>query len=91
MWEVFKNWIFDIIQFFFGFCQDWGLAIIIVTIIFRVLISPLMHKQTKSSYQMQKVQPLMQEIQTKYANDPQRMQEEMQKLYAEEGINPKSG
>ena len=33
MWEVFKNWIFDIIQFFFGFCQDWGLAIIIVTII----------------------------------------------------------
>ena len=59
MWEVFKNWIFDIIQFFFGFCQDWGLAIIIVTIIFRVLISPLMHKQTKSSYQMQKVQPLM--------------------------------
>ena len=50
MWEVFKNWIFDIIQFFFGFCQDWGLAIIIVTIIFRVLISPLMHKQTKSSY-----------------------------------------
>ena len=68
MWEVFKNWIFDIIQFFFGFCQDWGLAIIIVTIIFRVLISPLMHKQTKSSYQMQKVQPLMQEIQTKYAD-----------------------
>ena len=55
MWEVFKNWIFDIIQFFFGFCQDWGLAIIIVTIIFRVLISPLMHKQTKSSYEMQKL------------------------------------
>ena len=91
MWEVFKNWIFDIIQFFFGFCQDWGLAIIIVTIIFRVLISPLMHKQTKSSYQMQKVQPLMQEIQTKYANDPQRMQEEMQKLYADAKFNPLAG
>lgn len=91
MWEVFKNWIFDIIQFFFGFCQDWGLAIIIVTIIFRVLISPLMHKQTKSSYQMQKVQPLMQEIQAKYANDPQRMQEEMQKLYADAKFNPLAG
>ena len=73
MWEVFKNWIFDIIQFFFGFCQDWGLAIIIVTIIFRVLISPLM------------------QIQTKYANDPQRMQEEMQKLYADAKFNPLAG
>ena len=62
MWDIFKDWIFDIIQFFYNFCHDWGLAIIIVTVIFRVLISPLMHKQTKSSFQMQKVQPLMKEI-----------------------------
>ncbi len=91
MWDVFKNWIFDVIQFFFNFCQDWGLAIIIVTVIFRLIISPLMHKQTKSSYQMQKVQPLMQEIQKKYADDPTRMQEEMQKLYAEAKFNPLAG
>ena len=79
MWDAFKDLIFQIIQFFYDFCRDWGLAIIIVTVIFRVLISPLMHKQTKSSFQMQKVQPLMKEIQTKYADDPQRQQEEMQK------------
>ena len=91
MWEVFKGWIFDIIQFFYNMCGDWGMAIIIVTVIFRIIISPLMHKQSKSSYQMQKVQPLMQEIQTKYANDPQRMQEEMQKLYAEVKFNPLAG
>ncbi len=91
MWDVFKNWIFDVIQFFFDFCQDWGLAIILVTIIFRLIISPLMHKQTKSSYQMQKVQPLMKEIQDKYADDPTRMQEEMQKLYAEAKFNPLAG
>ena len=53
MWDVFKDWIFDIIHFFYDFCGDWGLAIIIVTVIFRILISPLMHKQTKSSFQMQ--------------------------------------
>ena len=41
-----------------------------------------MHKQTKSSFQMQKVQPLMQELQRKYADDQPRLQEEMQKLYA---------
>ncbi len=91
MWEYFKDLIFNIIEFFYNVCGDWGLAIIIVTVIFRVLISPLMHKQTKSSYQMQKVQPLIQEIQRKYSNDPTRMQQEMQKLYAEVKFNPLAG
>ena len=91
MRDAYKDLIFQIIQFFYDFCGDWGLAIIIVTVIFRVLISPLMHKQTKSSFQMQKVQPLMKEIQTKYADDPQRQQEEMQKLYAEVKFNPLAG
>lgn len=91
MWDAFKDLIFQIIHFFYNFAGDWGMAIILVTIIFRVLISPLMHKQTKSMFQMQKVQPLMKEIQTKYADDPQRQQEEMQKLYAEAKFNPLAG
>lgn len=91
MWDVFKDWIFDIIQFFYNFCGDWGLAIIIVTVIFRILISPLMHKQTKSTYGMQKIQPLIQELQTKYGDDQVRLQEEMQKLYAEVKFNPLAG
>ncbi len=91
MWDAFKDLIFNIIHFFYDFCGDWGLAIIVVTVIFRVLISPLMHKQTKSSFQMQKVQPLMQEIQKKYSDDPVRQQEEMQKLYAEAKFNPLAG
>lgn len=91
MWDVFKDWIFDVIQFFYNFCGDWGLAIIIVTVIFRILISPLMHKQTKSMHGMQKVQPLIQELQTKFGDDPQRLNEEMQKLYAEVKFNPLAG
>lgn len=91
MWDAFKDLIFNIIHFFYNFSGDWGLSIIIVTVIFRVLISPLMHKQTKSSFQMQKVQPLMKEIQAKYANDPQRQQEEIRKLYAEAKFNPIAG
>ena len=50
MWDIFKDWIFDIIQFFYNFCHDWGLAIIIVTIIFRIIVAPLMHKQAKLCY-----------------------------------------
>ncbi len=91
MWEAIKDWIFGCIQFFQGIVGDWGLAIIIITIIFRLIVAPIMHKQTKSSLQMQKVQPLMQEIQTKFANDPVRMNEEMQKLYAETKFNPLAG
>ena len=91
MWDVFKDWIFDVIQFFYNFCGDWGLAIIIITIIFRILVAPLMHKQAKSNYQMQKIQPKLQEIQEKFSGDQTRMQQEMQRLYAEAKFNPLAG
>ncbi|MCH4220518.1 MAG: YidC/Oxa1 family membrane protein insertase [Eggerthellaceae bacterium] len=91
MWDAFKNFIFDIIQFCYSFLGDWGLAILFVTLIFRLLITPLMKKQIKSSYQMQKMQPLMAEVQKKYADDQPRMQEEIQKLYAEAKFNPLAG
>lgn len=91
MWDAFKDFIFWCIQVFYNVFGDWGMAIVIVTAIFRLLIWPLMRSQTKSSYQMQKVQPLLQEIQTKYADNPQRQQEEMQKLYAEAKFNPIAG
>lgn len=91
MWEVFKDWIFDVIRFFYEFCGDWGLAIIIVTVIFRIIVAPIMHKQAKSNYQMQKIQPQIAKIQEKYADDPLRQNQEMQKLYAEAKFNPLAG
>ena len=90
-WAAIKNALFWVIEQFYSLCGDWGLSIILVTIIFRLLISPLTYKQTKSSFQMQKVQPLMQEIQKKYADDPVRQQEEIQKLYADAKFNPIAG
>lgn len=91
MWDAFKDIIFWVIDFFYGFCHDWGLAIIFITIVFRLVLLPLMLKQTKSSFQMQKVQPLIAEIQAKYKSDPTRLQEETQKLYAEAKFNPIAG
>ena len=91
MWDIFKDWIFSVIQFFYNFCNDWGLAIIIVTIIFRIIVAPLMHKQAKSNFQMQKIQPKIAEIQQKYSDDRVRMGEETQKLYAEAKFNPLAG
>lgn len=91
MWEAFKDAIFVCIQFFYDFLLDWGLAIFVITLIFRLILLPLMHKQIKSTYQMQKLQPAMQEIQQKYADDQQRQAEETQKIYAESGFNPLAG
>lgn len=91
MWDVFKDWIFDIINFFYGFVGDWGLAIIIITVIFRIIVSPLMHKQAKSNFKMQKIQPEIQKLQAKYAGDQVRLGQETQKLYAEAKFNPLAG
>lgn len=70
---------------------DWGLAIIIVTLIIRLLLFPIQRKQLKSNFQMQQVQPRMQEIQSLYAGDQVKIQQEMQKLYQETGFNPLAG
>ena len=91
MWDIFKDWIFQVIEFFYGFCGDWGLAIIVVTVIFRIIVAPLMHKQAKSSYDMQKVLPKIQELKERFPDDPTRQSQEMQKIYAEMKFNPLAG
>lgn len=71
--------------------NNYGLALIIFTIIIRAALFPLTLKQYKSTAEMQKVQPLMQEIQRKYANDKEKLNEETMKLYQEHKINPAGG
>ena len=63
MWEEICKIVARIVELFYFPVQDWGMAIILLTIVFRLLIMPLMLKQTKSSFQMQKVQPRLKEIQ----------------------------
>ena len=91
MWEAFKDFIFWLIQAFYNICGDWGLAIIIITLIFRAAITPLMYTQSKSSYNMRKVQPLITQIKERFPDDIQRQNEETQKLYAQAKFNPLAG
>ena len=91
MWEAFKNFIFWLIQAFYNICGDWGLAIIIITLIFRAAITPLMYTQSKSSYNMRKIQPLITQIKERFPDDIQRQNEETQKLYAQAKFNPLAG
>jgi YidC/Oxa1 family membrane protein insertase len=66
----------------------WGLSIIGLTVVVRLLILPLTFKQVRSMQGLQKVQPEMKKIQERYKEDKKRQQEEMMKLYQEHQINP---
>jgi YidC/Oxa1 family membrane protein insertase len=67
---------------------SFGLAIIVLTIIVRLISWPLTKRQLKSSKAMQDMQPKIQELQKKYGKNQQKLQQEMMKLYKEAGINP---
>ena len=91
MWEALTNLITNILVGIHGFCGDWGLAIIILTLIVRLLITPLMTRSTRSSAKMQVLQPKMKELQDRYADDPERLRQEMSKFYSENKFNPMGG
>lgn len=79
-----------LLQFLHSFIPNYGIVIIIFSICSR-LYQPLTNKSTKANLKMQSIQPQVQELQKKYKNDPQRMQQELSKLYKEAGANPFSG
>jgi len=86
--EVLLKWL---LQFFYKLIPNWGVSIILVTILIKAVFFPLTKKSSESTQQMQKMQPKIQELQAKYKGKPQKLNEEMAKLYKEAGYNPLSG
>ena len=70
---------------------NYGISLIILTFIVKLALYPMYAKQIKSSADMAEMSEKTQEIQRRYANDKEKQNEEMQKLYAEVGFNPMSG
>lgn len=70
---------------------NYGLAIIIMTIVVKLILWPLTQKQIQSMKDMMKIQPMMDEIRTKYKDDKERMNYELANLYKKMHINPLSG
>ncbi len=83
---IILNFIYQNLSF-----QNYGLAIILFTVFIKLLLLPLTIKQSKSTAKMQEIQPAIQEIQRKYKNDKNKLNEEMMKVYAENKYNPASG
>ena len=78
-------------SFIYGLVQNYGIAIILFTVLVKIILLPLTIKQQKSMEKMQELQPLYQELQRKYGNDQQRLSLEYQKLLKEKNMNMMSG
>ena len=78
-------------QWIYSVVQNYGVSIILLTLVVRLCLLPLYAKQIKNSAKMADLQPKIKEIQQKYANNRQKMNEEMQNLYSQAGTSPASG
>ena len=83
--------LFIVLHFFYSFTHNWGVAIILLTILIRIIFFPLNHKSLKAMKKMSDLAPEIKKLQQKYKDNPEKLQQEMMKLYAEHGANPMSG
>jgi YidC/Oxa1 family membrane protein insertase len=80
-----------LLNFFYKYLHNYGIAIILVTVLFKLLFWPISHKGMKSMKTMQKIQPKMAKLREKYADDKERLNQEMMTLYKTYKINPLGG
>ena len=83
--------ILRVFKFFQLFIPNYGIVIILFSILVKIVVYPLTKKSYKSMKEMSRVQPLLTELREKYKSDPQRLNKETMKLYKEHGINPLGG
>lgn len=91
LWSSLGDIFASIIEFFYSFTHNYGISIILMTIIIRLILYPLMQKQMVSMREMQKIQPLMKEVQERYKNNKEKLNQELMKLYKEHKVNPMGG
>jgi len=89
--EPFAKFLFVLIQFFYKITSSWGIAIILLTLVLRIMLYPLNAWSFKSMYRMQMISPKVTLIQNKHKKDPKKAQLEIMQLYKDEKVNPFSG
>jgi len=83
--------LFMVLTFFYGFFKNYGISIILLTVLIKLLFWPLTHKSYASMKSMQKLQPEMQKLRDKFKNDKERLNKEMMALYKTHSVNPLGG
>ncbi len=83
--------LFLVLTFFYGYFKNYGVAIILLTVLIKIIFWPLTHKSYSSMKSMQKLQPEMQKLRDKFKNDKERLNKEMMTLYKTHRVNPLGG
>lgn len=83
--------IYNILIFLYNICGDFGIAIILLTVVIKFALIPLSRKQIESQKEMQELQPLIKELQKKYKDDREKLSKETMALYKEHKVNPAAG
>ena len=83
--------IFMVVEFFYGVLGNFGLAILALTVVVKLIMFPLANKSYESLSKMRTLQPKMEELKKKFKDDPQKQQQETMALYQREKINPLAG
>lgn len=89
-WFIAKP-LFTLLTFCYKFCNNWGIAIILVTLFMKIITYPLTKSQYLSAIKIKKLQPKLDIIKKKFLNDTQKMSQEILSLYKKSNINPISG
>lgn len=96
IFDMFISWLEQILELFFqlsstlGF-ESYGIAIILMTVVIKMILYPLTIKQVKSMKAMQDIQPEMKRLQEKHKKNPEMLQKEMARIYKDAGVNPLAG
>ncbi len=83
--------LFLVLDYLYKISGNWGVAIILLVVLVRLVLFPLTFKGMVSMYKLKELAPKMKEIQERYKKDPQKLQMHMMKLYKEHGANPLGG
>lgn len=83
--------LFWVLEFLYSYLNNYGWAIIALTVLVRMALWPLNRRQTKSMLAMKEINPKVKELQQKYKNQPEKLNKEMLALYREYGISPLGG
>jgi len=91
IWGQLSVGLIKILLFFYGFTHNYGIAIVLLTLLIYGALFPLTFKQFTSMHKMQVIQPEVKAVQAKFKGDPKQMQIEMMKIYKKHKVNPMSG
>ncbi len=80
-----------LLRLFYNLTNSYGISLILFTLVVKLVMMPFQMKSKKSMVRMNRMNGQIQEIQKKYANNPQKQNEELQKFYVENGVNPMGG